>query len=134
MSADKCLKRILKLEEERVPDGKARGWNAEEEKRGVTRIECKRLREESEVGGFMTKKGLCRKENAGRQRKRYLKKREADQRIQGRARRTLSQQLVLGGCGIKLTGNPMKKSATVGKESVRVKKKRGRCWRTELAC
>ena len=33
-----------------------KGWKVEEEKRTVTRKECKRLREEFEAGGFMAQK------------------------------------------------------------------------------
>ena len=45
------LKIILKLEEGEVPARNAIGW--EGQKRRATRKECKRLREECEVGGFM---------------------------------------------------------------------------------
>ena len=52
------LKRILILEEERVPAKNARGWTIEGQKKTrVTRKECKRLREEFEVGGFVAQKG-----------------------------------------------------------------------------
>ena len=37
----------------RKGDRKEKGWKVEGEKRTVTRKECKRLREEVEVGGFM---------------------------------------------------------------------------------
>ena len=52
------LKIILKLEEGRVPDRNAKGWEVEGEKRRVTRQECKTLREEFEFGGFMARTGL----------------------------------------------------------------------------
>ena len=54
----KMFKRISLLEEERVPAKNATGWKIEGHKRGVTRKECKRLREEFEVGGFMAQKWL----------------------------------------------------------------------------
>ena len=49
---------LLVLEEERVPAKNARRWTIEVLKRRVTRKECKRLRDEFEVGDFMAQKGL----------------------------------------------------------------------------
>ena len=49
------LKRISTLEEERVPATIAR-WKIEGSKRRVTRVECKRLREEFEVRGVVVQK------------------------------------------------------------------------------
>ena len=45
---------IFTLEEGRVPDWNSKGWKIE----GGKKEECKRLREELEVGGFMTQKSL----------------------------------------------------------------------------
>ena len=69
----KMLKKndVLTLEEEGVPGKNARGWKIEGLKRVVTRKERKRRREELEVGGFMSRKGLwniAKKENVGRPR------------------------------------------------------------------
>ena len=44
---------------ERVPAKNTRGWTIERQ-RSVIRKECKRLREEFEVGGFMAQKALCK--------------------------------------------------------------------------
>ena len=49
----KMLNIILQIPEERVPDRSARGREVEVYKRRVSRKECKRLREEFEVGGFI---------------------------------------------------------------------------------
>ena len=61
------FKRIVILEEERVPAGDARGWTIEGQKRRVTREECERLREEFAVVGFMAQRGLkyCQEEAVG---------------------------------------------------------------------
>ena len=53
----KMLKRIVKLEEGRVPDRNAKGWNIEGENTRFTRKECERLREEFDIRGFMAQKG-----------------------------------------------------------------------------
>ena len=52
-----CLKRILILEEERVPARNARGREIEGQKKRVIRKDYKRLREEFEVEGFMARRG-----------------------------------------------------------------------------
>ena len=49
----KMLKRILILEERRVPAKNAKGWTIEGRKRRVTRKECKRFLAEFDEGGFM---------------------------------------------------------------------------------
>ena len=41
-----------------MPDRNAKGWKVEGEERRVTRKECKRLREEFEVWGFMAQNEL----------------------------------------------------------------------------
>ena len=49
----KMLKIILKLEKGEVPDKSGKEWKVDGERRIVTRKECKPLREEFDVGGFM---------------------------------------------------------------------------------
>ena len=96
------LKLILTLEEERVLAKNARGWKIEGQRRRVTRKQCKRLREEFEVGGFMAQKGLW---NIAK--KRMLEGRGALPREDGDLLReyqamheeNFSQQLAAGGCG-----------------------------------
>ena len=61
MATRKCghmLKRISPLEEERVPAKNSRGWKIARQKKRVTRMECKRLGKEFEVGGSMAQKEL----------------------------------------------------------------------------
>ena len=67
----KMLKRSAIPPQRRVPDRNATGWKVEGEKGRVTREECKRLREEFEVGGFMAQKGswnICETLDVGGQR------------------------------------------------------------------
>ena len=63
--------------------------------RSVTRKECKRLREELEVGRF----SRLRKKNVGKQRSVTQRGRRLDHMIQSRAPRTLSWQLADKRCG-----------------------------------
>ena len=55
--SEEMLKRILILEEERVPARDARGREIEGQKSRVTREDYKRSREEFEVEGFMAQRG-----------------------------------------------------------------------------
>ena len=99
----KMSKRTLIFEEGRGPDRNAKGWNMEGEEGRVTRKECKRLMEKFEGGGFdghktglwnIAKERMLEGQGSLSQRGGRL-----NQRILGPARRTLSQQLVEGGCG-----------------------------------
>ena len=52
------LKIILKRDEGEVPDRNAKGWIVEEQKRRVTKKDCKRLRRYFEDGGFTAQQGF----------------------------------------------------------------------------
>ena len=94
----KMLKIILMLEKGEVPDRYAREWKIEGENRRATRKECKRPRQEIEVGGFMAQIVQHRqKEDAGRQRSATQRRGRLNQIIQGLTRGELFQKLVEGG-------------------------------------
>ena len=66
------MKKQHKLEERRVQERNAKGWNVEAGKRRVTGRECKRSMEE--LHGTRTIVEHCQKENVGKTEERYPKK------------------------------------------------------------
>ena len=90
------LRGILTLEEERVLAKNARGWKSEGHKRRATRKECKRLREEFEVGGFHGPEFFFQHrqtKNFGRQRSFAQRRRRLTPRIRSHEESFLSSWL-----------------------------------------